>query len=121
MAVAKEDMEVDDVTEQDDDDLWNIACAPVTDAVDDDFFMEIYNDIRELDGGILPNATECPAAIEEICAICLEEINPEDKLAISLNCNHKFDDRCMQKWLNGGEETCPVCRGYWIDVTSETC
>jgi hypothetical protein len=56
------------------------------------------------------------------CAICLEEINPEDKLAINLNvvriCIHKFHHTCMKEWRKqcpGRGTTCPVCKRYWIN------
>lgn len=59
------------------------------------------------------------------CAICREEINPEDKLAININvaikCIHKFHKTCMLEWLEkcpGREKTCPVCRGYWINYNT---
>ena len=58
------------------------------------------------------------------CAICLEEINPEDKLAININVArkyiNKFHDKCMlelPKKCPGGEKTCPVCRVYLINYT----
>ena len=58
------------------------------------------------------------------CAICLEEINPEDKLAININVArkyiNKFHDKCMLEWPKkcpGGEKRCPVCRVYLINYT----
>ncbi|CAD8111431.1 unnamed protein product [Paramecium primaurelia] len=45
---------------------------------------------------------------EEICAICLQEINDKDLIKI-LQCNHYFHNQCIKEWLIIKAE-CPTCR-----------
>ncbi|CAN4124713.1 unnamed protein product [Withania somnifera] len=37
------------------------------------------------------------------CAICLE-----------LNCDHLFHRACLDRWMNCGRMTCPLCRNHLI-------
>ena len=42
------------------------------------------------------------------CPICLEEFKPNEYKR-TLNCNHLFHKRCIDKWIKVNN-TCPVCR-----------
>lgn len=44
----------------------------------------------------------------ETCPICLENFK-EGLYKRSLNCNHTFHKKCIDKWLFK-EESCPICR-----------
>jgi hypothetical protein len=54
-----------------------------------------------------------PEQKEEICTICLENINsqPENEgmKEVALKCNHLFHSDCINKWL-AFKHTCPTCR-----------
>lgn len=49
---------------------------------------------------------------EIICCICLEKINNNNINSITIlqNCNHKFHQKCINKWLGYRKYTCPYCR-----------
>ncbi|KAK3585081.1 hypothetical protein CHS0354_004270 [Potamilus streckersoni] len=44
---------------------------------------------------------------EDPCVICHEELTSQ--AAITLECGHKFHDRCIRQWLHE-QSTCPNCR-----------
>jgi len=48
---------------------------------------------------------------DEECIICYEEYQPKDTLT-KLNCNtkHIFHSRCIEQWIQNGNNTCPCCR-----------
>lgn len=39
------------------------------------------------------------------CPICLTNMTN-----MTTECNHKFCQNCVDKWVNGGNDTCPLCR-----------
>ena len=42
------------------------------------------------------------------CAICMETMTIRNNR--ELPCEHKFHKRCLKKWKNEGNRTCPLCR-----------
>ena len=44
---------------------------------------------------------------QEICAICLSDINGKDKY--TLECNHTFHTDCIVKWFRSSNGNCPCC------------
>ncbi|KAL3070310.1 hypothetical protein niasHS_016137 [Heterodera schachtii] len=54
------------------------------------------------------------------CSICLGEIKP-GTMVRPLPCTHIFDDACIEKWIMGGNVTCPLCREkLQISPTAQT-
>ena len=43
------------------------------------------------------------------CAICLDEIKPEDK-GILDSCDHFFCFECIKTWVTDCENSCPLCK-----------
>ena len=56
--------------------------------------------------------SEFESESNEICAICLQEINECQDVAGVPACDHVFHQECMVKWARmcSGNSTCPVCR-----------
>ena len=53
--------------------------------------------------------------INEQCSICLEEYI-ENTYKRTLDCNHHFHKKCIDKWLKKCEEEnihCPICRNQY--------
>ena len=44
---------------------------------------------------------------QELCAICQDNI--EERFTY-LSCMHQFHNKCIAKWLNKYNNTCPICR-----------
>ncbi|MES1908585.1 MAG: hypothetical protein MHM6MM_001493 [Cercozoa sp. M6MM] len=54
------------------------------------------------------------AALEDPCAVCLEEYTDEDQLLV-FECQHCFHEACIRHWLhvrlaNAVSPSCPLCR-----------
>lgn len=45
---------------------------------------------------------------DQNCSICLSEMIDD---IIKIKCNHKFHDRCLDKWIENKNE-CPICRRH---------
>ncbi|CAI6361153.1 unnamed protein product [Macrosiphum euphorbiae] len=46
--------------------------------------------------------------IFEICIICCEEISN----VVTIPCRHRFCRRCIERWMQGNNVRCPLCRSY---------
>lgn len=44
------------------------------------------------------------------CAVCLDEFNEEDEIRCLTNCKHMFHQKCLDRWMDQIQETCPLCR-----------
>ncbi|CAM0902516.1 unnamed protein product [Alopecurus aequalis] len=44
------------------------------------------------------------------CRVCLERLEPTDEVRRLGNCAHAFHRRCIDRWIDVGELTCPLCR-----------
>ncbi|KAG6529797.1 hypothetical protein ZIOFF_012011 [Zingiber officinale] len=44
------------------------------------------------------------------CAVCLSEFEPADKVRRMSDCRHIFHRHCVDRWLEHGQCTCPLCR-----------
>jgi hypothetical protein len=42
------------------------------------------------------------------CPICFESTN--NQIVDTLKCDHSFHRKCLNKWIQHGGETCPMCR-----------
>lgn len=43
------------------------------------------------------------------CAICLDQMT-EDQASTTLNCGHKFHNKCLENIIHYGHNSCPLCR-----------
>ncbi|KAG5603716.1 hypothetical protein H5410_025208 [Solanum commersonii] len=50
------------------------------------------------------------------CAICLCKIEDGEEVR-ELNCDHLFHRACLDRWMNCGRMTCPLCRNHLIKQT----
>lgn len=44
------------------------------------------------------------------CSVCLERLEPTDLVRRLGNCAHAFHTGCIDRWIDVGEVTCPLCR-----------
>ncbi|XVE66453.1 hypothetical protein DITRI_Ditri08aG0080700 [Diplodiscus trichospermus] len=49
---------------------------------------------------------------EEVCSICLVELEKEDVVSQLQNCGHVFHMKCTEKWVERHHFTCPLCRSF---------
>ncbi|XVF44651.1 hypothetical protein PTKIN_Ptkin02bG0140900 [Pterospermum kingtungense] len=47
---------------------------------------------------------------EEVCSICLVELEKEDVVSQLQKCGHVFHMKCIEKWVERDHFTCPLCR-----------
>ncbi|XP_047062050.1 RING-H2 finger protein ATL63-like [Lolium rigidum] len=45
-----------------------------------------------------------------MCSVCLERLEPTDLVRRLGNCAHAFHTGCIDRWIDVGEMTCPLCR-----------
>ncbi|KAG1360877.1 E3 ubiquitin-protein ligase RHA1B [Cocos nucifera] len=45
-----------------------------------------------------------------ICAVCLGELEARHEVRELGNCCHVFHKGCIDKWVDMGQVTCPLCR-----------
>ncbi|XP_027150053.1 probable E3 ubiquitin-protein ligase XERICO [Coffea eugenioides] len=45
-----------------------------------------------------------------ICSICLSDFVEGEEGRELLQCKHRFHRNCIEKWLQGWQATCPLCR-----------
>tara|TARA_Y100000389_G_scaffold122310_1_gene119663 strand:- start:613 stop:861 length:249 start_codon:yes stop_codon:yes gene_type:complete len=43
------------------------------------------------------------------CAICLEDIHPDDEDVTYLSCCHMYHNVCISQWFKKGRRVCPLC------------
>ncbi|CAL9189136.1 unnamed protein product [Musa hybrid cultivar] len=48
--------------------------------------------------------------LPESCAVCLYEFEGADEVRRMGNCRHVFHRHCVDRWLQHGQCTCPLCR-----------
>ena len=44
----------------------------------------------------------------DICAICIENYEPKEKVSILFNCKHMYHEKCIDDWLVSSNK-CPLC------------
>jgi len=54
--------------------------------------------------------------VNEQCAICLEELEARHKVRELGNCCHAFHEGCINKWVENGQVTCPLCRASLLQA-----
>ncbi|CAN0840782.1 Brassinosteroid-responsive RING protein 1 [Linum grandiflorum] len=50
------------------------------------------------------------AAAEGVCTVCMEGISGEEKIRELCNCRHVFHRECLDRWVDEGRLSCPLCR-----------
>lgn len=45
----------------------------------------------------------------QTCSICLEMVEPWQRVAKVRACSHLFHRKCITKWLTDGRDSCPLC------------
>ncbi|KAG8082989.1 hypothetical protein GUJ93_ZPchr0014g47639 [Zizania palustris] len=48
------------------------------------------------------------------CRVCLEKLEPTDEVRRLGNCTHAFHTGCIDRWIDQGELTCPLCRSHLL-------
>ncbi|KVI05181.1 E3 ubiquitin-protein ligase ATL23-like [Cynara cardunculus var. scolymus] len=57
----------------------------------------------------LPITTGKDLALGTECAVCLDDVEPEQPARMFPGCNHGFHQQCADTWLSKNP-VCPVCR-----------
>ncbi|GJN39626.1 hypothetical protein PR202_gb28757 [Eleusine coracana subsp. coracana] len=50
------------------------------------------------------------AAHPAVCAVCLGALEARHRVRELGNCAHAFHKACIDKWVDKGQATCPLCR-----------
>lgn len=59
-------------------------------------------------------------SIGDMCAICLDSIEPNDDIR-ALSCSHVFHDVCITPWLTTRRACCPLCKkDYYVKKTKDS-
>lgn len=45
-----------------------------------------------------------------MCAVCLNTMERQEEIRMLMNCSHIFHRGCLDKWVDHGQRTCPLCR-----------
>ncbi|KAF3772665.1 RING-H2 finger protein [Nymphaea thermarum] len=61
------------------------------------------------------------AATAITCAVCLNEFRGKDKVRELRNCCHIFHKKCLDRWLDLDQKTCPLCRTPFLLPASGDC
>ncbi|KAJ1272378.1 hypothetical protein BS78_06G197300 [Paspalum vaginatum] len=51
---------------------------------------------------------------EPTCRVCLERLEATDEVRRLGNCAHAFHTPCIDRWIDLGEVTCPLCRSHLL-------
>lgn len=51
---------------------------------------------------------------EAVCGVCLSRLEEKHEVRELGNCYHGFHMECMDKWVNLGHLTCPLCRAHLL-------
>lgn len=60
--------------------------------------ISLVNDVKDIDNKIDNNS----------CPICMENLN--ETTSYTLECGHKFHNKCIITWFRMGNKNCPICR-----------
>ncbi|URE43727.1 zinc finger, C3HC4 type, domain containing protein [Musa troglodytarum] len=60
-----------------------------------------------------------PHGGEAICAVCLGALEAKHEVRQLGNCSHAFHKACIDKWVDIGQLTCPLCRAQLLPKGSE--
>ncbi|XP_066352504.1 brassinosteroid-responsive RING protein 1-like [Miscanthus floridulus] len=54
------------------------------------------------------------AASPAVCAVCLGALEARHRVRELGNCAHAFHKACIDKWVDKGQATCPLCRALLL-------
>lgn len=54
------------------------------------------------------------AAAPAVCAVCLGALEERHRVRELGNCAHAFHKACIDKWVDKGQATCPLCRALLL-------
>lgn len=80
-----------------------------------EYIQEIFNNMKKKDRVKNQLKKNKPYSYKkkngkaEECPICLSEFKLRERIR-SLDCNHEFHKKCIDKWLLEGNSCCPICR-----------
>nr|ACG42166.1 RING zinc finger protein-like [Zea mays] len=49
-----------------------------------------------------------------VCAVCLGALQARHRVRELGNCAHAFHKACIDKWVDKGQATCPLCRAFLL-------
>ncbi|CAN6466269.1 unnamed protein product [Victoria cruziana] len=61
-------------------------------------------------GNFLRMEEECKQEQGTLCCVCLCSMERRDKVRKLHNCRHVFHQKCLDRWVDQGQHTCPLCR-----------
>ncbi|KAG8475123.1 hypothetical protein CXB51_031979 [Gossypium anomalum] len=50
----------------------------------------------------------------ESCAVCLCEFEGKEEIRWLKNCKHVFHRKCLDRWMDHDQVTCPLCRTSFV-------
>jgi RING-H2 zinc finger protein RHA1 len=58
-------------------------------------------------------------AAPAVCAVCLGAVEPRHRVRELANCAHAFHKACIDKWVDKGQATCPLCRAALLPAAAD--
>ncbi|KVH91746.1 E3 ubiquitin-protein ligase RHA2A-like [Cynara cardunculus var. scolymus] len=49
-----------------------------------------------------------------VCSVCLDSVHADDPIRELRNCRHVFHKECLDRWVDEGQVTCPLCRSMLL-------
>lgn len=87
-----------------------------------DKIYNCYESLEELQNcDIVSNLIKLETVVNDqciSCVICMEDINISESCSILSECQHKFHNNCIMKWIKR-VNSCPICRCSKKDVSQE--
>ena len=87
----------------DNDDVSSIALLEVVNLFGKENKLKNFNHLK------LKKIKEDDPLINTVCSICLENYKKNDYYR-TLNCNHIFHKKCVDRWFKKNHLNCPMCR-----------
>lgn len=94
--------------------LWKFVVDPHHQAEDE----SSENPKWELDVPVSQYEKKVGGDEEEMCSICLVELEEEDWVNKLPKCGHLFHAECLDRWLDRCHFTCPLCRSSLLRFRS---
>ena len=77
------------------------------DCMDDESFQNLLEYLTSLSVSTPPPPPPSLSPVED-CSICMEKMS--SSTFVVTVCAHKFHPDCLDKWVEVGHTTCPLCR-----------
>ncbi|XP_010242154.1 PREDICTED: E3 ubiquitin-protein ligase RHA1B-like [Nelumbo nucifera] len=69
-------------------------------------------------GNFVDRTRSCPDD-KLVCAVCLCCLERNHEIRELSNCTHVFHRGCLDKWVDQGQVTCPLCRSNLLAIQEE--